>query len=188
MNNEFLDWNTGFTAQESQYILLDEGVYRFKVSNMEKKVYQGNSSKIPNGCPFAFVTLEVQSPKGLATVTDRLYLLKSMQWKLTEFFAGIGQQVVNGQPFNPNWNAVVGATGKAAIGQHPYVNRNGEDRKSNQVERYLKPTDNTPAVNDNMQQQASQQPQQNQQNQQPQQPQQQMPFNNNGTAGQPGAF
>ena len=102
-NNEFLNWGEGFTAQEDEFVLLDEGVYNFTVTKMEKKVYSGNSTKIPNGCPYAELNVQVQSQKGTTNIRERLYLLKSMQWKLTQFFASIGQPVVTGQVFNPNW-------------------------------------------------------------------------------------
>ena len=97
-NNEFLNWGEGFTAQENEFVLLDEGVYNFTVTKMEKKVYDGNSTKIPNGCPYAELTIQVESQKGTANIRERLYLMKSMLWKLTQFFAGIGQPVVTGQP------------------------------------------------------------------------------------------
>lgn len=202
-NNEFLNWGEGFTAQEDEYVLLDEGVYNFTVTKMEKKVYSGNSTKIPNGCPYAELTIQVPSQKGNANLTERLYLLKSMQWKLTQFFAAIGQPVVVGQVFNPNWNTVIGSTGKAEVVQHNYTNQNGDNRTNNQVNRYLKPDDPTPAVNVNLQGQSNNgmpfppsnnqqgQPQDQQQefnSQQSNQPQQ--PFNgqqNNGGQ-QAGAF
>ena len=202
-NNEFLNWGEGFTAQEDEFVLLDEGVYNFTVTKMEKKVYSGNSTKIPNGCPYAELNVQVQSQKGTANIRERLYLLKSMQWKLTHFFASIGQPVVTGQVFNPNWNAVVSASGKAEITQHNYTNQNGDNRTNNQVSRYLKPDDPTPAVNANIQAQG-QQPQGQQMSQQPftnnapqgndgmpfpQQPQQpQQPQGNFGNGQQPGAF
>lgn len=179
-NNEFLNWGEGFTAQENEYVLLDEGVYNFTISKMEKKVYDGNSSKIPNGCPYAELTIQVESSKGTANIRERLYLMKSMQWKLTQFFAGIGQPVVTGQVFNPNWETVVGSKGKAEINQHHYTNQNGDDRTNNQIARYLKPQDPTPALNANQQmnQQPSQMQQQPQQGQMPFPPQQpQQPFN-----------
>lgn len=191
-NNEFLNWGEGFTAQENEFVLLDEGVYNFTVTKMEKKVYDGNSTKIPNGCPYAELTIQVESQKGTANIKERLYLMKSMLWKLTQFFAGIGQPVVTGQPFTPNWSTVIGSTGKAEITQHHYTNQNGDDRTNNQIGRYLKPQDPTPAVNANVASQQNQgqmnQPQQPMNGQQGQQPQQ--PFNGQQGAngGQPGAF
>lgn len=180
-NNEFLNWGEGFTAQEDEFVLLNAGVYNFTVTQMEKKVYDGNSSKIPNGCPYAELTISINSAKGTTNLRERLYLLKSMQWKLTQFFAAIGQQPVTGQIFNPNWNTVVGSTGKASVVQHKYTNQNGDERTNNQVDRYLKPTDPAPAVNANVPQG---QQQQSVQTQQPQQP-----MNNGGSQLQhPGAF
>lgn len=199
-NNEFLNWGEGFTAQEDEFVLLDEGVYNFTVTKMEKKVYSSNSTKIPNGCPYAELNVQVQSQKGTANIRERLYLLKSMQWKLTQFFASIGQPVVTGQVFNPNWNAVVGASGKAEITQHNYTNQNGDNRTNNQVGRYLKPDDPTPTVNANIQAQGQQpqgqqMPQQSFTNNAPQDnggmpfPQQtQQPQGNFGNGQQPGAF
>lgn len=195
-NNEFLNWGESFTAQEDEFVLLDEGVYNFTVTKMEKKIYDGNSSKIKNGCPYAELNLQIESPKGTANVRERLYLMKSMQWKLTQFFMGIGQQVVVGQPFNPNWETVIGSKGKAEITQHSYTNQNGDNRTNNQVAHYLKPTDPTPAVNANMNAQPAPQPQANG-NWNNQQPNPQMPFQNQqqGTGQaqpnngpQPGAF
>ena len=157
-NNEFLSWDGSFIAQDTEFILLDEGVYNFKITNMERKFYSGQSKKIANGTPFAEVTYSIDTDRGTATVKDNLFLLKSWQWKLTAFFKSIGQKVVDGQPFQPNWN-VVGATGKAEIGQHEYTNRNGDNRKSNQISRYLTPDDPQPALNDGNNQQTQQQPQ-----------------------------
>lgn len=102
MNNEFLGWDEGFTAEESQFTLLPEGTYPFVVTKMDRKVYEGNSSKIPNGAPYAEVTIKVDGGEyGSTNIVERLYLMKSMQWKLTQFFAGIGQDVIIGQPFKP---------------------------------------------------------------------------------------
>ena len=87
-----------------------------------------------------------------------------MSWKLTEFFGSIGQNPVNGQAFNPNWNTVLGSTGKAELVVNNYKNKDGQDRQNNRVKKFSKP--------ENVQQtQPVQQavPTQAQQTQQPQQ-------------------
>lgn len=157
-NNEFLSWDGSFIAQDTEFILLDEGVYNFKITKMERKIHSG-SEKIPNGTPFAEITYSINTKRGTTIIKDKLFLLKNWQWKLTAFFKSVGQKVVDGQPFQPNWN-VVGATGKAEIGQHEYTNRNGDNRKSNQISRYLAPNDPQPALNESSNQQ-TQQAQQN---------------------------
>lgn len=174
-NNEFLSWDGAFTAEESQYTLLPEGTYPFTITKMERKVYTGNSTKILSGTPYAEVTCKVDGGQlGSTIVTERLYLLKSFQWKLTQFFKAIGQPVVIGQAFQPNWNAVIGSNGTAKVIQHSYVSRDGQERINNSIESFEDPQ--------KVQGQAAQSPQQQTapvQNQQPTQPQ---------TGFQPGAF
>lgn len=168
--NEFLDWNGGFVAEENNYTLLPPGEYPFTVTNWERKTYDGTSDKIPNGAPYAEVSLEFNAPEGKTVVKERLYMMKKFQWKLTEFFSSIGQNPVIGQPFNPNWSMVMGSTGRVNLEINKYV-VNGEERQNNRVKEFLKATGTQPAPT---QQNFTQQPQQTaqqqnfNQNQQPQ--------------------
>ncbi|WP_224993931.1 hypothetical protein [Enterococcus faecalis] len=180
--NEFLDWNGSFVATESEFKLFAEGDYSFRVINFERKIYDGQSTKIPNGAPFAEIELEFTDPKDGSTtkVFDRLYLLKKWQWKLTQFFASIGQAPAIGQAFSPNWNAVIGSNGKAHLVINKYTKQDGSSNENNQVKNYLE-TDGPVK-----QQQTFNQPPQ-QQFQQTQAPQQN--FNQAQPGGfQPGAF
>ena len=139
MDNEFLDWDGSFVAEESQFTTLKDGDYPFEVTKIERKMYDGNSQKIPNGAPYAEVSLRFDGgEQGNTTVTERLYLLKSLAWKLTEFFGSIGQASVVGQPFKPNWNAVVGSHGVATLTIHKYTGRDGQERSNNQVKKFKK--------------------------------------------------
>lgn len=135
--NEFLSWESSFTAEESSFKLFQPGEYPFVVTNMERKMYNGKSDKIPNGAPYAEVTMEFTGPEGKTNVIDRLYLMKNWQWKLTQFFSGIGQSPVMGQSFQPNWSQVVGSRGTAKLIINKY-NSKGQERQNNQVEEYLK--------------------------------------------------
>ena len=137
MDNEFLGWDDSFVAEESQFTTLKDGDYPFEVTKIERKMYDGNSQKIPNGAPYAEVSLRFDGgEQGNTTVTERLYLLKSFAWKLTEFFGSIGQAPVVGQPFKPNWNAVVGSHGVATLTIHKYTSRDGQERSNNQVKKF----------------------------------------------------
>lgn len=168
--NEFLSWDGSFTAEESSFKLFQPGEYQFTVINMERKMYNGQSDKIPNGAPCAEVTMEFTGPEGKTNVTDRLYLMKSWQWKLTQFFSGIGQAPVIGQAFTPNWGMVIGSKGTAELEINTYKS-NGEDRKNNRIKEYKvssQPTQQsfnqaTPVQN-NQQQASFNQPTQPQQN------------------------
>lgn len=151
-NNEFLSWDSSFMAEESSFKLFQPGDYPFTVTNMERKIYDGKSDKIPNGAPYAEVSMEFTGPEGTTTVTDRLYLMKNWQWKLTQFFTGIGQAPVVGQPFQPNWGMVMGSKGTATLEINTYTSK-GEERKNNRIKAYLEPANNNPVQNQKPQQQ-----------------------------------
>jgi len=176
-NNEVIGWGDSFTAEESEFTLISPGNYPFTVKEMERKIYDGNG-KIPNGTPYAEVKCEVTGPEGTTTISERLYLLKRMQWKLTQFFQSIGQGVVIGQPFQPNWSTVVGSTGVAEITVREFNGNDGEKKKSNNIKNFLKPGEGKPESS------PQQQPQQSYQQQPSQQPQ---PTSTNEQWGQGGA-
>ena len=167
-DNEVLSWDGAFLAEENEFTLLPAGDYPYEVTKMERKIYDGNSSKIPNGTPMVELTISVDGgEKGSTLVTERIFMLKRFSWKLTEFFASIGQPVVIGQPFKPNWQTVVGSKGMANLEINNYVKNNGEPGENNRVKSFLKPED-----------QPTQQPNYQQPNYQ--QPTQQAPQQNNG--------
>lgn len=168
--NEFLSWDGSFTAEESSFKLFQPGDYPFVVTNMERKMYNGQSDKIPNGAPYAEVTMEFTGPEGKTNVIDRLYLMKNWQWKLTQFFSGIGQAPVIGQPFTPNWSQVIGSSGTAKLNINKYTSK-GQERQNNQVEEYLKSAspqqqsfNQAPPIQNNQQQPNFNQPTQPQNN------------------------
>lgn len=176
MDNEFLSWDGSFVAEESQFTTLKDGDYPFEVTKIERKMYDGNSQKIPNGAPYAEVSLRFDGgEQGNTTVTERLYLLKSLAWKLTEFFGSIGQAPVVGQPFKPNWNTVVGSHGVATLTIHKYTSRDGQERSNNQVKKFKEGGQAPQQMPQQQMPQGYQQPQQPVQ--QPVQPQQ-APNNN----------
>ncbi|WP_086348759.1 hypothetical protein [Candidatus Enterococcus clewellii] len=187
--NEFLDWNSGFVAEENSFTLLPAGEYQFTVTNWERKNYDGNSDKIPNGAPYAEISMEITAPEGKTVVKERLYMMKKFQWKLTEFFASIGQNPMIGQPFNPNWNTVLGSIGRVKLEVNTYTSQ-GEERKNNRVKEFIKSTaavaPQQQIFNQPPQQNFNQQPAQQNFNQPTQQTMQQPPQQNNGFT--PGAF
>lgn len=135
--NEVIGWGDSFQAEESSFKLLPAGEYNFTVTGFERKIYDGNSNKIQNGTPYAEVTLKVSGAEGESEVSDRIFMLKKWQWKLTQFFAGIGQSPIIGQPFQPNWSNVVGSQGRVKLIVNKYTKRDGSEGESNQVDEYL---------------------------------------------------
>lgn len=197
--NEFLDWNGSFIAEESTFTLLPAGEYPFVVIGMERKIYDGPSQKIPNGAPYAEIEFEITAPEGTTTVKERIYLMKKWAWKLTQFFSSIGQGPVVGQPFSPNWQMVVGSRGRAKISVNTYQ-KNGENKQNNRIDEFLEGPTNSGVVNQgyttqpqqnfNQQPNFNQPPMQNQPQQGFTQPQQGFNQPQQPQAGgfQPGAF
>ncbi|MHC5373609.1 hypothetical protein ACYSNU_07380 [Enterococcus sp. LJL120] len=142
--NEFIGWGDSFVAEESNFKLFEAGEYPFVVTGFERKIYDGNSDKIQNGTPYAEIEMEFTGPLGSTKVTDRLYMVKKWQWKLTQFFTGIGQAPIVGQPFSPNWSQVIGSRGSAKLLINKYTSsKTGKEVQNNQIDEYLEPTANS---------------------------------------------
>lgn len=147
-----LDWDDEIQNDGGQFVLLEEGDYNFTVSNFERGRFPGSreGGKIPP-CNKATLTLTVQTAEGEASVKYDLILWSSLEWKIAEFFRAIGQKK-HGEAFRPNWAHVIGERGRAHFKPRPYTGRGGEQRQTNDVERFydydpafFTPANNTPA-------------------------------------------
>lgn len=145
MASKFLDFNSEIEMDSQEFILLPEGDYAFIVKEVEQSFYQGESEKIGNGCPMVTLKLEIKSPKGTATVQDRLYLNEDLVWKLSSFFRCIGLKK-HGEKVKMNWNAAIMQEGLCHIIQEKWIDRNGNEKLSNRVDKYLDPAPVTPNV------------------------------------------
>lgn len=134
-NNEFLSWDSEITMDSEGFIILPEGDYTFEVQRLDKEFYQGASEKIGNGCPTAVLGLVIRTPQGAASVQDKLYLCKNMEWKLSSFFRAIGQKQ-HGKTFKMDFSKVIGAEGKCRLKVEKWIGSDGKERSSNRVDRY----------------------------------------------------
>lgn len=134
-----LDWGDEINQDAREIILLPEGDYPFQVVNLEKARHTPREgSKIPP-CNKAILTLRVTAPEGLQTdLRLNLYLHTSQEWKLGEFFCGIGQKR-KGEPLRMNWAAVIGSRGRCHVKQRPW-----KDTMVNEIARIL-PAEEVPA-------------------------------------------
>lgn len=134
INNECLDWDSTIEEDGQQIIVLEEGDYNFLVTSFERGSFPGGN-KIP-ACNKATITVQVNSPKGLATVKFDLFLHRSVEWKLSSFFRCIGQKKV-GEKLVMNWGDVIGSVGRAHFKPRTYTNTNGEVRETNDLDRFI---------------------------------------------------
>ena len=135
-DNNFLAWDAEITKDAPERVTLPAGKYQFMVQELEKGVYTGTSEKIGNGCPMATLKIVVYGGElGNSFVTDRLYLSDKMEWKLGTFFRCIGQKK-HGERLVMDWNKVVGSQGRARFKVRNYTNRDGEQRQTNDLDRF----------------------------------------------------
>lgn len=116
-------------SQESGFELLEPGDYDFYVEKFERKRFPG--SKKMCACNQAALTLLIDGQ----TVFDNLYLNKKAEWRISQFFIGIGQKQP-GVPFVPNWNMVPGSRGRCKVGTRKWTGNDGNERTSNEVVEY----------------------------------------------------
>ena len=133
--------------KDNEFILLPAGDYEFEVEKFERGRYNGGE-KMP-ACNMAKLTIKVFASDGrVASISHSLFLHSRTEWKLSEFFAGIGQKKKD-EPLRMNWNLVPGARGRCKVGIKKY-----NDNEYNEIKKFY-PSD--PSYNQPAQQSAGQQ-------------------------------
>lgn len=103
----------------SDFVLLPEGVYRYRVEKFERGRHEGDSY-FEYPCPKAMLTLSIDGGEhGTATLKKNLFLHTLRKRILCAFFTSIGQRS-HDEDLRLNWNAVVYATGLCRIGIREY--------------------------------------------------------------------
>lgn len=129
-----MDWNDSIEEDGQGYILLPEGDYNFTVTNFERGRFPGGP-KVP-ACNKATITVQVDTKEGIATVKFDLLLYRSLEWRISGFFRSIGQKK-HGEQLRMDWSKVVGSTGRAYFKQRKYKNTQGEEKSTNDVDRFI---------------------------------------------------
>ena len=148
IDNNIMGWDDVIENDGQEFVVLPEGDYTFTVSNFERGRFPG-SAKIPP-CNKATLTLNIDNDQGVATARVDLILYRTLEWKIASFFRCIGQKK-HGEKVVMDWNKVVGARGRAHIRPRDYTDKNGVERQTNDVERFLDydpSVEFTPVAND----------------------------------------
>ena len=130
--------------QESSFILLPEGDYRFTVEKFDRARHAGSANIPP--CNKAIVQFRVFSPDGSSVLLqENLFLHTKMEWKLSEFFASIGMKQ-KGQAAQMNWLQVCGKSGVCHVKIRTYDKKDGSGKgQSNQIDK-LYPSYDQPQI------------------------------------------
>jgi len=135
MQNEIraFRWNDTIENDGKEYSVLPEGEANFVVTNMEQ-------TKNKDGYDMAVLTINLWTEFNQTNIKEYLVLNSASEWKLCEFFKGIGQRK-HGEPLQPRWNEVPGSTGRCKIKIHHYTKDNGDPGTINKIEKFLEPVD-----------------------------------------------
>lgn len=128
-----LNWDDTI-EKDNQSIVLPEGDYDFTVESFDRARHPG-SDKIP-ACNKAILKIRIDGAEGDVIITHNLFLHSRSEWRLSEFFASIGQKK-KGETLRMNWNMVPGSTGRLKLGTRVY-----DGNTYNDIKKFY-PRDNT---------------------------------------------
>lgn len=129
---EELGYEGTIEDEGSGFVLLPEGDYDFTVSKITRGRHQG-SEKMP-ACNCVTVELTVWGQEDRTTVTERLFLVKKFEWKLSQFFLSIGLKK-HGEPLNMRWN-IEGMRGKCRVYVDKFQKKDGGEGQSNKIKKF----------------------------------------------------
>ena len=129
-----LNWDDAIENDGQEFIILPEGDYVFTVVDVERGWYNGSAKM--SACNMAILTLEVRTPEGTARITNRLYLNRAVEWRISAFFRCIGQKQ-HGERLVMDWSRVPGAKGMAHFKPRTYTGQDGQERQANDVARWI---------------------------------------------------
>lgn len=132
--NEALDWDSEISNDGQDYVILPKGEYVFQVVDLEKGRH-GGSEKLPP-CPKATLTLEVKTADGVARIRHNLFLHRTTERYLSEFFRSIGMKA-KGEHMKMDWNKVPGAWGRGRFEPRSYIGNDGQEHHANDLVKFL---------------------------------------------------
>ena len=130
-----LDWDSEVDQDGGGFTTLPDGTeVTFVVSKLEKTHTADGTKKMAK----LELACEAINGTGRTMVRENLVLSTKAAWKLGEFFVAIGQRR-HGEAIKPDWSAVEGATGRGIVGIETWTGREGDQRTSNKIKRFLDP-------------------------------------------------
>lgn len=129
--NDWLDWDTTTFAAGNDFVLLPEGDYGFTILKTERERCQ-------DGAPKLTLTLDVDGGElGHVQLKDGIKWVGSMQWKIASVLEAVGAERDGEGNVTGSVEACVGMMGAAHVGVRKWIGKDGKERESNQVERYI---------------------------------------------------
>jgi hypothetical protein len=145
--SDHLDWDSPIESKEIKTKLIEPGHYPFKVINLEKTISTGPKT---SGAKMAIITVRIEHDEGeYIDIKDKIVLLKSLDWKIFQFFISTGQcQKDENNKWKtidkPPWDASIGRRGHCEVIIEDYKKKDGTDGKAVKIAKYVDPAENKP--------------------------------------------
>lgn len=136
-NGYELGWD-GEIEHDSEFILLDEGDYNFRISHYERARHNGTANLPP--CNKAIIHVLIEHEKGEKKIEHALFLHSKTEGFLCQFFKSIGQRQ-HGEKMKMDWNKVSGARGKCHVFVDSFTGKNDDAVKVNKIKYFIDPSD-----------------------------------------------
>ena len=120
-NDEVFDWDDEIEDEGGSLEAVPEGTYDFEIDSLERSQYDGGQ-KIP-ACKMAIIGFKLTNGDKHGYATERFYLCKSQEWKLSSLFKACGLKQT-GQKTKMQWDKLIGSKGRCKVGIREY---NGDD-------------------------------------------------------------
>lgn len=133
--NEFdeIGYDGMIEEEGSDFVLLPEGDYEFTVNKVVRTRHEA-SQNLPE-CNEVDVEFTVWGASDKAIITERFFLIRKLEWKLSQFFLSIGLKK-HGEPLNMRWN-IEGMKGKCKVIVEKYQKRDGTgEGQSNRIKKF----------------------------------------------------
>ena len=132
--NEFeeIGYEGTISEEGSEFVLLPDGDYDFTVSKVTRTRHEA-SQNLP-ACNEVDVELTVWGPTDKTTITERFFLVRKFEWKLSQFFLSIGLKK-HGEQLVMRWN-IEGSRGKCKVYIDRYKKQDGSDGQSNKIKKF----------------------------------------------------
>lgn len=128
--------------EDGGFTLLPDGDYDFTVNKVTRSRYEG-SDKMPS-CNTVSVELSVWGAQDRATITERFFLVKKFEWKLSQFFLSIGLKK-HGEQLVMRWN-IEGYKGKCKVYIDNYKRDDGSKGQSNKIKKFYAYDENVQTI------------------------------------------
>lgn len=128
--------------EDGGFTLLPDGDYDFTVNKVTRGRFEG-SDKMP-ACNSVTVELTIWGPQDKTIVTERFFLVKKFEWKLSQFFLSIGLKK-HGEQLVMRWN-IEGYRGKCKVYVDHYKKSDGSDGQSNKIKKFYAYDENVQTV------------------------------------------